>query len=154
MTLSSRRARIARYVREVARSRDDHLLHSHPDVREVAGSLDDHHLCSHRDMRQVAGSPDDHQSRSHLSSRRVRSCRQAPRCLTTTNCLIMKPQWLPLQKRRGSLRSPNSGSVKLSYDSIQTKMLTSFDIHNSEFVHLATDLAKNEHFTAAPLASS
>ena len=58
MTLSSRRARIARYVREVARSPDDHLLHSDPDVREVAGSLDDRHLPSHSDVCEVAGSPD------------------------------------------------------------------------------------------------
>jgi hypothetical protein len=59
-----------------------------------------------------------------------------------------------IAKAKKILEETSKGAVQQSYDFLQTKMLTSSDLHKSEFVHLVKDLAKKEHSAAlAQLAS-
>merc|ERR1719240_2036296 len=59
-----------------------------------------------------------------------------------------------IAKAKKILEETRKGAVQQSYDFLQTKMLTSSDLHKSEFVHLVKNLAKKEHSVAlAQLAS-
>jgi hypothetical protein len=59
-----------------------------------------------------------------------------------------------IAKAKKILEETSKGAVQQSYDFLQTKMLTSSDLHKSEFVHLVKNLAKKEHSAAlAQLAS-
>jgi len=59
-----------------------------------------------------------------------------------------------IAKAKKILEETSKGAVQQSYDFLQTKMLTSSDLHKQEFVHLVKDLAKKEHSAAlAQLAS-
>jgi len=59
-----------------------------------------------------------------------------------------------IAKAKKILEETSKGAVQQSYDFLQTKMLTSSDLHKSEFVHLVKHLAKKEHSAAlAQLAS-